>query len=182
MLNKDNSLLLVIDVQEKLVNMLKNVDIEKIKNDFSKISKAANLLDIKTIVTEQYPKGLGQTINEVKDNLPNSALFFEKTTFSALKENEILEEIKKANKKQVVLFGIESHICVFQTALELKEKGYEVFVVSDLSYSRNNQEKDLVMKNLRHKDIMTLSLEMILFMWLEGAKNPNFKEVQALIK
>lgn len=179
MLNQKDSLLLVVDIQEKLVNMLKNEDI---KNDFFKISKAANLLDIKTIVSEQYPKGLGKTIKEVKENLSDNALFFEKTSFSAIKEEKILEEIEKSNKKQVVLFGIEAHICVFQTALELKEKGYEVFVVSDLSYSRNDKEKELAMKNLRHKGIMTLSLEMVLFMWLGGSKNPNFKEVQALIK
>lgn len=181
MLNKDNSILLVIDVQEKLVNMLKErAEIAAVKS--LKIINAAKILNIDTIITEQYPKGLGQTIESVRNLLDENYAPFEKTTFSAVKENEILSAIEKTKKKQVVLFGIEAHICVFQTALELKEKGYEVFVVSDISYSRCDKEKEVAMQNLRHLDIMTPTLEMVLFMWLEGSKNPNFKEVQALIK
>ena len=88
----------------------------------------------------------------------------------------------KEHKKQAVLFGIESHICVFQTAIELKEKGYEVYVVSDISFSRSDKEKEAALKNLRHFGILTLTLESVLFMWLETSKNPCFKEIQALIK
>lgn len=181
MLNKNNTVLVMIDVQDKLVNMLKeNSQIAREKS--LKIINAADILKIDTIITEQYPKGLGQTIEDIRNLLKEKYQPYEKTNFSAVKEDEILKAIEKTGKKQVVLFGIEAHICVFQTALELKEKGYEVFVVSDISYSRNDEEKNIAMQNLRHLNIMTPTLEMVLFMWLEGSKNPNFKEVQALIK
>ena len=173
MLNSENTLLLVVDIQEKLTGMLKE-NKETAEQNAKKIVKAAKILKIKTVVSEQYPKGLGSTVEAVK--------IFEKTQFSLASEKEILDEILKSGKKQIVIFGIEAHICVFQTALELKEKGYEVFVVSDISYSRNNEERLLALKNLRHFGIMTPSLETVLFMWLRGSKNPNFKEIQSLIK
>ena len=181
MLNQENSIVLMIDIQEKLVSMLNNLSaIAKEKTE--KIIRAAKILNIKTIVTEQYPKGLGETIKEIKDVLKEDYKPFEKTSFSAIKEENILNEIKTSGKKQVVIFGIEAHICVFQTAIELKEMGYEVYVISDASFSRNNNEKELAMKNFRHLGILTLSVETLLFMWLKSSKHPDFKEVQALIK
>ena len=182
MLNSKDSILVMIDVQNKLVGMLSKDKQDAMVEKTKKIVNAAKILNIDTITTEQYPKGLGATIQEVQEILGEKYLPFEKTNFSVVKENEILDAIKKTGKKQVVLFGIEAHICVFQTAIELCEMGYEVFVVQDISYSRKDEEKLLAMKNLRHFGILTLSLEMVLFMWLKGSKNPNFKEVQALIK
>ncbi len=181
MLNSENTLLLVVDIQEKLTGMLKE-NKETAEQNAKKIVKAAKILKIKTVVSEQYPKGLGSTVEAVRNEFPQDVKIFEKTQFSLASEKEILDEILKSGKKQIVIFGIEAHICVFQTALELKEKGYEVFVVSDISYSRNNEERLLALKNLRHFGIMTPSLETVLFMWLRGSKNPNFKEIQSLIK
>lgn len=181
MLNQDNSLLLMIDVQEKLVGMLQE-RAQIIKNKAQKLIQAAQILKIKTIITEQYPKGLGSTISEVQNVLSENFCVFEKTNFSALKEKDVLEQLESEGKKQVVLFGIEAHICVMQTAIELKEKGFEVFVVYDASSSRDEKEKELAMKNLRHLGILTLSVESVLFMWLGASSNEHFKEVQALIK
>ncbi len=182
MLNSKDSILIMIDVQDKLVGMLSDDKKETMVEKTKKIVSAAKILNIDTIITEQYPKGLGATIKDVQEILGEKYLPFEKTNFSAVKENEIFDAIKKTGKKQVVLFGIEAHICVFQTAIELSEMGYEVFVVYDISHSRKDEEKLLAMKNLSQLGILTLSLEMVLFMWLAGSKNPNFKEVQALIK
>lgn len=182
MLNSKNSILIMIDVQDKLVKMLNEKNQNEMVEKTKKIVSAAKILHIDTITTEQYPKGLGATIQEVQEILGEKYLPFEKTNFSIVKEDEIFEAVKKTGKKQVVLFGIEAHICVFQTAIELKEMGYEVFVVYDISHSRKDEEKLLAMKNLSQLGILTLSLEMVLFMWLTGSKNPNFKEVQALIK
>lgn len=181
MLNQENSLVLMIDVQEKLTSMLKD-KMEIAKEKSLKIIKAAKALNIKTIITEQYPKGLGSTISEIKEILLDKYVPFEKTNFSIVKEANILNEIKKEDKKQIVIFGIEAHICVFQTAVELKEMGYEVFVVQDASFSRSDYEKEEAMKNLRALNILTPTLESVLFMWLKGSSHPNFKEVQALIK
>ncbi|MCD8023962.1 MAG: isochorismatase family protein, partial [Candidatus Gastranaerophilales bacterium] len=153
-----------------------------IKEYVPKIISAARILNIKTILTEQYPNGLGSTINAVKSALGKKSSVYEKTYFSLVKEEKIFNEIEKSNKKQAVIFGIEAHICVYQTAIELFERGYEVFVVSDISYSRKDFERDFAMQNLRHIGIQTPTLETVLFMWLEGSKNPAFKEIQSLIK
>ena len=181
MLDKENSIVLVIDVQEKLTGMLKDKSEIACKKAETIIS-VAKTLNIPIIITEQYPKGLGETISDIKDILGENYKPFEKTSFSAIREKEILGEIKRNHRKQIVLFGIEAHICVFQTALDLKDKGYQVFVVYDASYSRNEEEKELAMKNLNGLDILTPSVEMVLFMWLKNSKNPNFKDVQMLIK
>lgn len=182
MLNKNDSVLIMIDVQEKLVNMLDTTNKEEAASKSLKIIKAADILNIPFVITEQYPKGLGLTIEEIRTYLGEKYLPFEKTAFSLVKEEEIYNALIKEHKKQAVLFGIESHICVFQTAIELKEKGYEVYVVSDISFSRSDKEKEAALKNLRHFGILTLTLESVLFMWLETSKNPCFKEIQALIK
>lgn len=181
MLNINDTLLLGIDIQEKLVFAMRE-NSEHAKNNFIKLINASQILNIETILTEQYPKGLGSTIEPVIEILKDKYKPFEKTHFCAILEEDILNKINKAGKKQIVLFGIEAHICVFQTAIELKEKGYEVFVISDCTYSRNDMEKEEALKFLRHKGVMTPTLEMVLFMWLKSSGHKNFKEIQSLIK
>ena len=177
-INKDNAILVVIDVQEKLVNMLNN---NEVKENSIKIAKAASILDLPTIITEQYPKGLGATIEEIKELLP-TAHYIEKTYFSAYKEDLFKSVIKESNKKQVIILGIESHICVLQTAIELVNDGFEVFVVEEACGSRNQKDKDIALKRLRHLNCKTVTVEMVIFELLEGSKNAKFKEVQAIIK
>ena len=174
-INNQESLLLIIDVQEKLVNMLEGNDV---KDNAIKIAKACGILEIPTVITEQYPKGLGSTIEEIKEALPN-AEYVEKTTFSALKE----EEVKKfLSQKQVIIFGIEAHICVLQTAMDLLTEGYEVFVVQNACGSRDEANKQAALRRLIQAGAQIVTTEMVLFELLEGSKHPNFKEVQALIK
>ena len=174
-INNQESLLFIIDVQEKLVNMLDGNDV---KDNAVKIAKACGILEIPTVITEQYPKGLGSTIEEIKEALPN-AEYIEKTTFSALKE----EEVKKfLSQKQVIIFGIEAHICVLQTAMDLLTEGYEVFVVQNACGSRDEDNKQAALRRLIHAGAQIVTTEMVLFELLEGSKHPNFKEVQALIK
>lgn len=174
-LNRLDAAFLIIDVQEKLVNMLKD---ETMAKKSGILAKTANIMQLPVIVTEQYPKGLGSTIPEVKDNLPSNTKYFEKVAFSALKD-ELLE--KELTKKQIVLFGIEAHICVLQTAIALINKGFEVFVVKDACGSRNEYEFNLAMERLSEAGAIITCTEMVLFELLETAKNPDFKAVQALI-
>ena len=171
----DEATMLIIDVQEKLVAMLND---ERVKIDAIKLAKAASILNIPTIITEQYPKGLGSTIQEIKDSLPN-AEYIEKTSFSAFKEDDVK---KLLSQRQVIIFGIETHICVLQTALDLINEGYEVFVVQNACGSRNEENKDAALRRLIHAGAQIVTTEMVLFELLEGSKHPNFKEVQALIK
>lgn len=175
MLEAKDSLVLMIDVQERLVGALeKNVIVEKAQ----KIVDGAKALEIPVLVTEQYPKGLGHTVV----TLPNGVEVVEKTYFNALLEEGMLDKIKAYGKKQVIIFGIETHICVYQTACALMEAGFEVYVVKDACASRNKYEFKQGIEAMRDNGAKISCMEMILFEWLKGAKNPKFKEVQALIK
>lgn len=174
-INKEDSLILIIDVQEKLVNMLED---PSVREHAIKISKAAEILSIPVVITEQYPKGLGSTIEEIKNSLSN-AEYIEKTNFSALKDEEIKQFL---SLKQVIIFGIETHICVLQTAMDLLNEGYEVFVVQNACGSRDEANKQAALRRLIHAGAQIVTTEMVLFELLESSKHPNFKEVQALIK
>ena len=179
-LNLEDSLVLIIDVQDKLLNAVFNK--EQVEKKSAIIAEAAKILGIPVVVTEQYPKGLGNTIPAVKDALAEDTEIFEKTAFSALNNEEILEAIKKHNKKQILIFGIETHICVSQTTAAFRERGYEVSVIKDACGSRAEEEYLAGLERMKDNGAYIITTEIALFEWLKGAKHPNFKAVQALIK
>lgn len=178
-LNPQDSLVLIIDIQEKLVRALdKDIVVKRASN----LVKSAKILDIPVIVTEQYPKGLGATVEALSSNLPENAQIVEKTAFNALLEDGLLEKLKSFGKKQIVICGIETHICVHQTAAALLREGFEVYVAKDACASRNKYEFKQGIEIMEANGAKISCVEIILFEWLQTAKNPNFKEVQALIK
>lgn len=179
MLNSDNCLVLMIDFQDKLIKAT-SADIES--ENAEKMLKTAKILNIKTIISEQYPKGLGSTSQKLLDILPKDTEFIEKTAFSLLKEENALDLIKSFNKKQILLFGIETHICVLQTALDLIENGFEVYLIRNACKSRSDYEAAAGLEVMKHNGVQLLTLEIALFQLLKTSKHPNFKEVQALIK
>ena len=178
MFNAKETAVICIDIQEKLVNMLKNS--AEIAQNSTKLMKAAAILEIDTIITEQYPKGLGSTIEEIK-NIKNFKTI-EKTSFSALQTEEFKNEFEKINAKNVVIFGIETHICVYQTVIDLLEKGYSVYVISDCSSSRTDFNHKTALELMKQKGANITTLEIVLFDFLKSSKHPNFKEIQGLIK
>lgn len=178
-LSQENSLLLIIDVQDKLVAAL---DKDVVVTKAVKVAKAANILGIPTIVTEQYPKGLGNTVSQLKEVLAPNTEFIEKTAFNALLEDGLKEKIANYGKKQIVILGIETHICVHQTAAALIEEGYDVYVIKDACASRTKYEFKQGIEAMAANGAKISCVEIALFEWLKGAKHPNFKEVQALIK
>lgn len=177
-INQENAILLIIDIQEKLVKMLSS---EEVKNSSLKIAKACDILEIPSFISEQYPKGLGETIPELKESL-TCANYLEKTSFSVAHTfaNKLLD--LNINKKQVILFGIETHICVLQTAFDLLNMGYELFIVKEACGSRNEEDKQSALRRLIHAGAQIVTVEMALFELLKSSKHPNFKEVQSLIK
>lgn len=179
MLDVENSLLLIIDIQERLVNMLEK---DLIVQKSCALANAARILGVETIVTEQYPKGLGCTIEPLKQALSEDVVYFEKTAFSVLKEEEFEQILDKTGKKKVIICGIEAHICVYQTAMDLMQKGYDVYLVADASASRNKYEFKTGVELMRQNGVNITCVEMVLFELLKTSKNPKFKEVQALIK
>ena len=127
-LSAENSLVLIIDIQERLVAALEK---DTIVANAVKIASAAKALEIPVLLTEQYPKGLGHTVPQLQEVLPENSEVVEKTYFNALLEDGMLEKIKAFGKKQIVIFGIETHICVHQTASALIEAGFDVYVIKD---------------------------------------------------
>ena len=179
-LNERECLILIIDIQEKLINASFNKD--TIKNKVISLGSAASILNIPVIVTEQYPKGLGETIPELKSALNEETMYFEKTSFSALENAGIANAIDKSGKKQIIICGIETHICVSQTAHALTKKGYDVSLIKDASGSRKKEEHDAGIDRMKENGVHIITTEIALFEWLKSSRHIHFREVQALIK
>lgn len=179
MLNIEDSIILMIDVQEKLVKVANSGN--ETANNAEKIINAGNILNIPKIVTEQYPKGLGNTIENIS-NLVSITDIYEKTYFSALKHEIIKLRLRTFQKKQVIIFGIETHICVLQTVEDLLNIGYEVYVITDASSSRSPENHKIGLNYMQQLGARLVTTEIALFQLLKGSKHEKFKEVQALIK
>ena len=176
MLNQSNCNLLIIDIQEKLLNASFNKEIVEKKSIILK--KASEILNIPVIVTEQYPQGLGESIGDLKIN----AKTFIKKDFNALNDESLLSELKKENRNQIIIFGIETHICVYQTVSALLKEGFDVNVVSDACGSRSEIEYKAGLEYMKTIGAKIKTTEMIIFELLKSANHPNFKEIQKLIK
>ncbi len=179
-LNKDSSVLLIIDVQEKLLNAQFNK--EEIAKKTAILAEAASILNVATVVSEQYPKGLGHTVGAVKDKLPNSAVFIQKTSFSCCGEENFRNIVKGLNKKQIIVCGMETHVCVHQTVNDLIVMGFEVHVAQDAVGSRKEWEYNQGIKRMLNNGALPSTTETVIFELLRDAKNSNFKAVQSLIK
>lgn len=177
-IDSKNAVFVIVDVQEKLVKMLTD---DNVKKNSVILAKTSNILNIPIIITEQYPKGLGSTIEEIKESV-NNCNYIEKSSFSALNEKLMKDKLFDLNKKQIIIFGIETHICVLQTVFDLLNNSYEVFVVKDACGSKSQENKIMALDRLKNAGAQIVSTEMVLFELLRSSKHPKFKEVQTLIK
>ena len=177
----NTSCLMIVDIQEKLTAVMPEKVINRLKSNVDILLTAANQLNVPIIATMQYPKGLGGIESFVKDKLNETSKCFEKTSFSGLEAEGLLEHLDKLNKKQIILVGLEAHICVLQTALESIEKGYDVFVVSDAIASRKLTSYETTLTRLEQTNVWLLNTESVLFEWLRDASHPNFKALSKLI-
>lgn len=180
LLNVDNALLLIIDIQEKLLKAQFNS--EQVLKGASVLAEASNILGIPVITTEQYPKGLGHTVPELKEKLAENTVYFEKTNFGCCDEGGFNELLNGYNRKQIIVCGMESHVCVHQTVFALLNQGFEVHLVQDAVASRNEWEYKQGIKRMVSSGAIISCVEMVIFELLKTAKNPNFKAVQSLIK
>ncbi|MBR1778594.1 MAG: hydrolase [Alphaproteobacteria bacterium] len=176
LIRKIDSCLLIIDVQERLAPAMNEP--RRIIDGCARLLKGAGILGIPTLITEQYPKGLGPSLFDIREAAPETAIYFEKTNLSAVQENDFMDRLTSLGKKQVVIAGIEEHICVLQTAVELKEAGFDVFVVTDASGCRAPENEQAAIRRLTQEGIFTAGVEMVLFEWLRKAGSPEFKEIQ----
>ncbi len=178
-IRRENTFGLVIDMQEKLVPVMSAKE-ELIRN-CSILIRGLQVLGIPLMVTQQYTRGLGHTIPEIMSALGNSG-FIEKRDFSCCGEAEVLKRLMESEAKNVVICGIESHVCVLQTALDLKECGYHPVIVADCVSSRYTHNLDLARERFRHEGIMMTSAESLLFELTGSSAVPEFKAISNLVK
>lgn len=177
-LNRDDVVFVFVDIQDKLLKAMYNRD-EIIKNA-TVLANLANIIDAEAIYTVQYPKGLGYTNEEVKAPLKDKEEF-PKLTFNSYGDEDIKKEFERLAKKQVVLCGMETHICVFQTVRSLVEAGYDVFVAEDALGSRTEKNSKNGVELLREVGAVISNTETILFDLAGIAGTDEFKKIQKLI-
>ncbi len=178
----DESLLLLVDVQAKLTSAMPGKVVSRLRRHAGMLLKAASLLDIPVIATEQYPKGLGKLEESLTAQLPQGSSLYEKTGFSCLAADGLGKQLTEMNRRQIILTGVEAHICVLQSSLELTALGYEVFVVGDAVCSRNRENYENALQRLRHAGVNVCDTESVLFEWVRDSKHDHFKTVSGLIQ
>lgn len=180
-IKRDDSLLVAIDYQEKLMPVMN--DIDKLRDKISRLARGIGVLGIPAIATEQYPKGLGRTENfeEFEKNLGGLTLV-EKDSFSAFGAPDFEEIVKSTSKKTILLCGIETHICVQQTALDFLERGYRVLLIADCCSSRSAEDKAIALSRMEQAGVELVTVESLLFEMILGNKDPEFKDISRIIK
>lgn len=178
-LNRDAAVLFIIDVQESFRKVLP--DFGELTKNISILIQAMKILDVPIVVTEQYPRGLGRTVSELSDVLGKHVLF-EKNCFSSAGIPELMDWLKASGKEQIILTGIETHVCVNQTALDLLWKKYQVHLVTDAVSSRVLPNKLLGIEKIVSGGAVPTSVEMALFEMLVESGTDKFKAVQKLVK
>ncbi len=174
LLNKEDSLLLLIDVQEKLTPAV--INSEALISQCEWLLKLARKLSVPILVSEQYPKGLGTTEASLKHYFdPQDCI--DKVHFSCMSDANYTQRLKQFHKKQLILIGMEAHVCVLQTALEMKEHGFDVFVVVDAVSSRGAQNIKYGLKRMQQAGVHLITSEMVFFEWVRKAGTPEFKEL-----
>jgi nicotinamidase-related amidase len=183
LLARDKSQLLIIDVQDRLLAAVSGAD--RVLDRCVRLVQAAKALSVPITVSQQYPAGLGPTADALRDALGNAGPILDKVEFSCLRNEalrERLHDIRRRGRPQVVIGGIEAHVCVTQTAIDLEEQGFEAFVVADAVASRSKTSRKLALTRLLKAGADVVDSEMVVFEWLERAGTPEFKELQGLVK
>lgn len=176
-LNAQSTALLLIDVQERINGVMADQS-HLVRQEV--LLEAFDVLDLPVVTTEQYPKGLGPTVPNLATLLPSAAV--EKTTFSCARQPEAMEAIEATGRKQIVVTGIETHVCVLQTTLDLLERGYEVHVPHDAVNSRRNTDKEWALHRMAAAGAVITTTESVLFELLNRSGTDDFKAVSKLVK
>ncbi len=178
-ITKKNTIGLVIDIQERLFPVM--IEKEKLLNNCKVLIHGLAELNIQQIVSQQYTKGLGETLEEIKSAIPNFK-FIEKRDFSCCDEPIFSEKLKELNAKNIIICGIESHVCVLQTAVDLKEAGLNPIVIMDCVSSRSKENIEWTKERFSYEGIMTTSYESILFELTRSSNAPEFRAISKLVK
>ncbi len=179
LLNSKTAALIVVDIQEAFRNAIP--DFALLASRASTAVRGFQILGVPVIVTEQYPKGLGHTAEEIHLVLPDDFEVFEKTAFSSCGAEHFVAKLEELGIKQAVLCGLETHVCINQTAHDLLDRGFDVHILTDCVFSRFEHDKLTALAKMQMSDAVPSSIEMALFELMRDTKHDQFKEIQALI-
>lgn len=176
----DETIALVIDYQEKLVPVISEKEL--LISNTTRLLKGLDLLQVPMIFTQQYTKGLGMTISELTELTTTPFTYYDKITFSSAMDPTITEAIEASKCKNIIVCGIEAHICVIQTVIDLQANGYQVYLISDCISSRKEYDKKTALKRAVSEGALLSTYESILFELTVSALNPAFKSISNTIK
>ena len=176
----ENSVCVIVDIQARLLPAMN--DSEQVLNRTQMLLKGLKELQVPVVVTEQYPQGLGNTVPELTELLDEQTAVIAKTSFSCFGEPAFAELMDVEKRPVMIIAGIESHVCVAQTALDALNAGFQVFVAADAVNSRKESDLNTALAQLRHAGCTVASAEAILFMLLKSAKHPAFKAISKLVR
>lgn len=179
-IRRKHTVAVVIDVQEKIFPVISENSI--LENKLCRFINGLKILGVEILVTEQYTKGLGSTIESVKNSLGNYYNPVEKMSFSCCGVNTFDNKLKESGKNTVIITGIEAHVCILQTVLDLLDKGYIVVVVEDCTSSRNLNDKKIAVERMRDEGAIITTYESILFEMLEHSGTEEFKAISRIVK
>lgn len=181
-INRDEAILLVIDMQRKLLPHIH--DHESVEQNVIRLIRGTHTLGIPAIVTEQYPQGIGHTTNGVLQALDQTrgAETIQKMTFSSCGSDQFLENTELSNRRQVILSGVETHVCVYQTALDLLDRDFQVWVVADAVSSRTDRNREIALDRMVAEGVRLSSTEMILFELTVECGTDEFRAISKLVK
>jgi nicotinamidase-related amidase len=179
-LDADKAVLVVIDIQERLVPAMPQKVYKRLRDTVSMLVQAAKLLGVPVVTTEQYPKGIGHTVAELANACSDKVV--EKVSFGCCGEPNFLEAIKETGRSQVIVTGMEAHVCVYQTVLGMLEDGYHVHLLSDAICSRNKTDYLSGVANAKQAGAVVTTAETVLFQMLKESTHAQFKAISKLVK
>ena len=180
-LDREKAVLVVIDVQEKLCVAMDDAVLKQLVRNTSILLDSAAELAVPVLVTEQYVKGLGATLSELKGKSENAS-YVEKMAFSCCGSAEFMSAIKATGRTQVIITGMETHVCVLQTVIELREAGFTVHIVKDAVMSRNKQNWRTAIETMTQAGAIPTNTESVLFQLLKVAGTDEFKKLSKLVR
>lgn len=180
MLDRADSVLVVIDVQEAYRNL--TVDHERMVANVRRLIEAAKVVNVPILITEQYPKGLRHTQPEVREALPVDQPIFEKMSLSCWRQAQFAGRLAELRRSQVVVCGIEAHACVNQTVHDLLEQGYQVHLPADAISARFERDYRIGWEKMIGSGAVPSTVEMVCLEWIRTAESPEFKAIHKLIK
>lgn len=179
MLARDDCLVLVVDVQERLAPAI--ADGSAVVERCRLLVEAARRLGVPVIASEQYPKGLGPTLEPMRASLGNAPRIA-KLAFSCAREPAILEAVRASGRRTILVTGMEAHVCVLQSALGFSAEGYRVAIVADATGSRRPESRTLALERARAAGCAVVDTEMAIFEWLERAGTDEFRAISPWIR